>query len=106
MILSENNENDLFVDDDLVNCSEKCLSDSLNKIADNSLQICNHYERLSKSLFRAAYVLGNQLQLSRFNSFIRQKIKYTHQYNLQYKVCYMIMAGYHLFSDKLYLLIT
>ena len=57
MILSSNSDTDIFVDDDIIK-AENLISVGLSKFEEEAKLIKNHDERLSKNLFRAAYVLG------------------------------------------------
>ena len=63
MILSDNAENDLFIDEDLVNCSEHFLSKNLKEFTENTLPSEISRDRLSKALFRAAYEIGGEISL-------------------------------------------
>ena len=49
--------------EELVKCSENLLCENLSGITKNTLASITHQERLSKSLFRAAYVLGNEVPI-------------------------------------------
>ena len=62
MILSDNNENDLFIDDDLVNCSEPSPCRDLH-YASSLLSDKITQDALQKSLFRAAYEMGEEVSL-------------------------------------------
>ena len=87
MILSDNKDNDLFIDNNLIENSFKNTKNQLTELEIKAKEVPKQKDRLSKSLFRAAYELTadapsdifaqitNELALQGFKTLTKEKLK-------------------------------